>query len=245
MADMRVGRKIGSTEVKISVEMLVRMRARVMELGPFKTNEAAANALYGEFKELSFSSVEEYLGVVIKASDYRFSLMASRTISIGTLKELCQGEFDEATRDTLAQIVVERNMTPSQVMKVKKLVKDSKGRMALAEAVLRATKQIPLHSKHDDVKESIKTFGKTIDDLVDASTKFMTKLQMAIDIIPGSAVENGESYMSVYEKIVTFENTLDSSLRFVSERKKRFFEALRSHIITEASMHQKRIEGGK
>lgn len=246
MVQINNKKKIGNTEVFVTLDFLKELREKSKaDYAPnWSSYEAFAEYIKPMFPKMSVRTIAEYISVVLSASDYIFGLVMDKQISVGMLKTLCQGELDIVSRDTLAQLAVSKGMSPKKVGLVKKMVKASKGRLALAEAVMRANGEIPIHAKPEHVQESMKTFGKIVGKVVDSSIRFMTDLQVAMDLLPHSAIANGESYMGVYEKINTFEVALENSLHFVRERKKRFFESLKQHIMTEAEMNQRRIEGG-
>lgn len=239
-----VRKKIGNTEIKISVAILQQMRSRLQ--GPEMkdlTNFAAANKLMEEFPAFKGPTLENYVSILRGSSDFLFGLAVDGKISFGMLSELSVGPLDMASRDTLTRIVMEKGMTTAQIAHVKRLIKNAKKPMSLHEAIQRASGEIPEHARPDHVKESMKTFGKLVGDLNDASIKFMAKLQACLDLLPHSAIANGESYLEVYEKIVTLENTLENSLGFTSSRKVKLFEALKGHIVAEAEMNQNRLKG--
>ncbi len=237
---------IGKTEVKVTIPLLQRIRERLKAPDMANLpNIHAAKILMTEFPELSERTLEGYTSSLRGSSDFVFGLLVDGKISVGMLNELSSGELDMATRDTLARICLERNMSASQVAAVKRDLKTHKRKMSLHEAVQRACGEIPEHARPEHVRETMKTFGKVVGDLNDSAIKFMTKLQMALDLLPHSAVASGESYLDVYEKITTLENTLENALGFTSSRKAKLFEALKGHIIAEAEMSQHRIKGGE
>jgi len=245
-SEVSVGRKIGNTQVRFDWALMVRLRDRV-KLFPEKMrlSEKIA-AIKAEFETLSSCSnktLEEYVYVVATASDFMFEVLGQGKLSILQFNELCHGTMDRATRDTLTHAVVDKKITYGQIRVIKKTLKQSKGRCSLAEAIMKATGEIPLHSKSDHLQESQKTFTKAVNEVADYSLKFMTKIQMALDLVPSSAIQSGEIHLNDYERLTTFETTLESTLNFVRMRKKQWLEWLKSHLVTEATMKQLRQEG--
>lgn len=247
-------KKIGGIEIQVSIDFLKALREKVKAIPPGQSYLTMAKSLAADFPDMSLRVIQTYCPVVDRTSDYLFGLMADGKITTGMFQELCQGELDTGTRDTLANIVMEKwvvgrngvkaRMSPRHIAIVKKLLKDSKGRCSLAEAVMKATGEIPPHAKPDHVGETKKTFGKAVASSTDMAVKFMTAMQMALDLIPGSAVESGEIHLDSYEKLTTFEVTLENALGFVRARKKQWMEYLKTHIVAEAQMAQDRISRG-
>lgn len=246
-------KKIGNTDIQVSLDFLKELRQKVRAQTPGISYRVMAQNLQADFPKISFGVLETYVPAIDRASDYILDMLWSGKISILVFQELCSGDMDTGTRDTFANMILEKwvnmggrkmRMGPKHVRMVKKILKTSKGRCSLAEAVMRATGEIPGHARPEHVEETKKSFGKAVASSTDAAVKFMTAMQMALDLIPGSAVESGEIHLDSYEKLTTFENTLENALNFVRSRRKQWLEWLKSHVVAEATMAQERLGRG-
>lgn len=242
----------------IDKNILKRLREKLPMVKEHGSCIKAAVAMKDEFPGLSAGRISEYL-TALRVSDFVFNLVMEDKISIGTLEALGRGGLDAATIDILARIATEKKamnrqgrlqkISPRIISRIKNILakgyrhKTGKDRVSLADAIAIACGEIPDHAMPEDVKKSMREFGGVVGEVVNASIAFMTKMQMALDLLPHSAIGGSDSYMGVFEKLITFENTLETSWRFVVERKKKFMEAIRTHVATEAMMDQTRKGG--
>lgn len=234
--------------IKITLDTLADLRKKVAEAraSGMKTLREMARSASIDYPAFSLHTLQEYLGAVDseRTSDYVFKLVMSGTISINLFNRIAQGDLDMATKDSIAREVVQKGLTPRHVRMMKQLLKKGRGTVSFSEALMRSTGKIPLHAKGGDIKKSMKVFGGVIGDAVEASLHFMTKLQTALDVLPGSALESGEAHMELFEKLATFEVSLENAHRFVVDRRKRYLEMLRKHVTVEAQMKSDRLNGG-
>lgn len=238
-------RKVGNAEVKVSLDLLRRLRAKVRDLrAQYPSYTKLGEALMPEFPSMSPRTFLGYVtGVAPEyVSDYVFGLFEEGKITANLYLELAHGNLDRSTRDELARQAVERRLTTGQVADVKRQI--AKGKVLLATAIMRATGDLPKHAQPEIVKESVKEFGGVVREVNDAALKFMAKLQTALDLMPGSMIDTPANYMDLKEKMSTFKVTLKNSLNFVEESDKRLLEIVKAMVTAEAMMQQGRTPGG-
>lgn len=239
-------KRIGNTDVVVTRELLARLRGRMKELSALGNTLKIIEAIAPEFPEMSSGSVENYVYSLRSLSDYVFGLYMDGKISANVLSEIGQAKLDPATKDFIAGKVVELRLTLTQVAVIKgELKRKGQNKCSLAEAIKRATGEIPAHSRREDIAKSVKQFGGIVEDVSQAAMTFMVKFKQAVDLLPLSVLDRGEAHMALLEKVYVFEASLENVLRFVAEKKKRYVKEIVDHVSTEAQLESARLEGGK
>lgn len=248
-------KKIGNTELKMTVAVLRKLRDRISALQVMESNISIAKTcslVFQDFPEVAIRSLKDYISSVDpqSTSDFLFGLCETGQISIHMFSQLAQGLLPKATKDALAHAVIEKHLPPSVVREVKQLLKKakrSKKQMLLETAILTATGEISTHATPELVKATIKEFGGIVYDLNEAALKFMAKLDMCLDFMkdPQNILCTPENYLDVKEKVSTFKVTLKNSLSFVESTDARLQSNFKSQVIAEAAATQRRNEGGK
>lgn len=249
----------GNQEVRISLEILKKLRDMAGSRIQYGSYDKMAKAIRADFPEMAKETLSGYLSVASKASKFAFQLAMEGKISIRVLTEIATGNLDPASQDIVAMAASSKmarktcgrvdKAGSSQVRRVKKILAEGygdrrgRGKVGLSDAIAIAWGEVPVHSKFDEVKETSKEFGSVLDELVDASNAFMAKLDEAMELIPISVLDTQENRMDLFHKLTVFANALENSHRFVIERKNRFLADHRAHVVTEAAMDQIRKEG--
>jgi hypothetical protein len=246
VADTKKSVKSG---IMVTPEILEEIRAAIpaMYSDGHRSRTDVAKTLTTKYPQFSINTLEKYIGCVDqeKTSNYLFSLMSSKEISINLFFALSSGVLDKASKDTLAETALRHpRLEANDIVKIKQTLKANNGRIAIGTAVMMARGALPSHAKPEDVKKSMKFFGGIIKELNDASLFLQTRIEQAIEIIPGSAIEDIDVHMDVYHKLTALEASLSNALRFVKEARPRYLEIVKNHVITEAGMTMKRTEGG-
>lgn len=252
--------KVKQPEFKrLTPDVMRRLREDAKEIARHGTSIKAAKALANQYPEISVDRLSEFLTIFGRACDYVYGLALDGKISFGMLETIARGGLDPATQETMTRLLMERmvrnsygqvvNAGVSQIQKIKRILlggirgRKGKGQVSLADAIAIACGDRPAHARPEDVRKSLGEFGGIVGSVIDASIAFMAKLQLALDLLPGSSIGTGANWAELFEKIVTFENTLENAHRFVAARKKTIMEALRSHVGAEAMMDQLRKGG--
>lgn len=231
---------------KITVDVAKRLRTRVLE--EKSKNQDLSYAIIGdlisrEFPEFKGRTLKAYAVSVGEITDKVFGLYVDGKISWSVLNELGQSRLDKATVEFLASEFINRRMEIKALRMVKSMLRDSKHRYSMAEALARATGQIPAHAKP-------KTLGKVLEDFetqLDRLSKKMMEVRalstMVVDLLPVSAFDKGRVRTEIFEKVYLARHIFKEHFEFCDKRSQEILGQIMQFVSSESQMAELRRKG--
>lgn len=238
-------KKIGSVEIRITLEIAERLRKRVLEIkgqndGEKRPFKKIAAIIHPEFPEFVLTTIEDYSRVTGNVSDKVFDLYRNGHISFTELTEFGQTTLSEGDIEFIALEYVAQEMNLPMIRKIKNLLRTYKDKMSVREAIDRATGKISSFAK----PEAVKKINRDFDSLLDEAVKYMTlsrsKVSQLIDLLPVSTLDKGKVHSELFNKVYLLRHILGEQLEFVDKKVKTYLDELVRFVATESQLNELR-----
>lgn len=226
--------KVGNMETRVSPKYLDAIRGRALELKvPQNTWTNVAQMMKAEFTEVSLSTLEEYVAACGRSSEYVFGLYKKGKISWSLLREISRSSVDESTRDYIARQVIQRGMTSSQVIALKKILKG--GKCSIVEAVKRAVGEIPISERLESARKSTKDLVDIEKEIADLAFHLKSRFLMAESLLPHSSLGKAAGGR-ILKAAWDIAHAARDTAAFFDAKIKQYFDEIREHEQTELGL---------
>lgn len=240
MDDTDEKKKRGGVNPIVTVEMLQKLRPRVLELiSKYPSPTQLSKALLPEYPGLSWGTFSGYVSAVLKTTDYVFELYTAKKIPISVFYEIAIAGYDKATQDFFAQKVLERKMSQSQVNTVKVLLKKGE---SMFTAIQKACGDIPLYQAKlaKEAAKAVKSFENIVDDIGKKSQELRALISMAVEIAPITSLDKGKLHYAIFHKAYLLRHILKEQYEFIDKRVQQYLDELVNFVNTEQELGARR-----
>jgi hypothetical protein len=236
----------GAVKDKVSPETMDRVR------GALKGHEGKSLREKGEvllslFPGAKPSTLRDYSRMAACDSEVIWDHFNAGRLSYMVCLELVAGPYDDVTRDFIANEMVQNGYTYTHLRKIKSYLRG--GEVSVEEAIRRSVGFIPEFERAKEAEKSVKDLKSLSDDIQKMGFEFRGKIQLFLDVLPGTTLEKGKALSSIFETAFMTRFSLRETLSFLDEMVKQFFDEVRGFNITESILEQERrdriVKGGK
>jgi len=254
------GRKAGGLDVRITPEILVRLRNRVKEIkekDPKVPYAVISRSLTSEFPDYAAKTLEDYCLAVGKATDYIFSLYIEGKVSFTLFLELIQtklklkedevgvmpGDLDYIARE-FVEAVMPNGQKPGmpELRRIKANLRTQKNGqyMSIPEALGRGLGRISAFAKPEALKKISKSFDSLLDEINKHMTLARAKTKQLIDLLPMSTLNKGKVHSELFNKVYLLRHILGEQYDFVDNKVKVYLDELVRFTATETQLDELR-----
>lgn len=209
---------------RISIEILLQMRKRFLELPKEMTHAVRANTVAEEFPQFSLNTLEAYSSICIQICQDVFDLVAAGKISITALMEF-SGAWDDKTQRYIAKEFVEQGLTVGMIRTIKQLKREH-GSMGYAEAISRAKGEIPINQPR---KEQKKTLDQVLTQIADQGSRWRAMVTMALEMVRDEEAAAG-IHETIFEKVFILRQLVGEQYDFINSRVQRYMNLIRKKV---------------
>jgi hypothetical protein len=229
--------KIGSSEIKLSREMLRDIRDRVKAMDGNLSFPKMAEEIVKVYPSSSVATMERYVRVC-RVHDEVFNFYMAGHISFGVLDEICS--LEPETGKFLVEEMIDRKLLPTHIHTAKALMKQKLAKTwdeALKKAV-GEDQPPPLtpddrRSKSKPARGDSRTFDDLVKDVLYSGTEWRLKVKALIDMLPMAADGAVHSFQT-FTKLYMLRHSLTEQLEFVDKTVKGVLDRMTKQASVEA-----------
>lgn len=225
---------------KITPELMCELRVKDRPLSGLSMSKAALE-LAKTYPDFAPRTIETLLVICRRATDTTFQLYVEGKISQVVIESLVRG-VDRAEQEFLLEEITRRKMTVGQLDRAKAIRRKMKA--SWAEALGKATGEIPMIAKPGGSKDAPKTLDQLIKEITETGRQFRLKVSMAIDLLPETSIEAGRVKRSVFMKAYEIRHDVGEVYEFLDKRVKKILDEMEIHARTEAELASRRDRTG-
>jgi hypothetical protein len=210
---------------RITIEMLVAMRQKFAALPPDLTHEARSKSLAPEYPQFSLRTMETYSRICGQVCQEVIDRVVAGEISITAVEEFTGG-WDEKTQKYMAKEFVDQKMTRGMLKMVKRLKKEHSS-MGYAEAIARASGEIP---KEQPRKEQKKSLDQILSQIADYGARWRALVDMALEMIRDEESASGPIHDAIFQKAFILRQLIGEQYDSINSRVNRYLTPFRKKI---------------
>jgi len=209
---------------RITVEILMEMRQRYLQMPKEMTHEARGKAMAPDYPQFSTNTLEDYSRICLQVSDYVFGLMKEGKLSIHTMSEFAGG-WDDATQKYIVDEFVAKGMQAKHLRMIKQLKREHAS-MGYAEAISRALGEIPPEQPR---KEQKKTLDQILTQIADHGARWRALVSMALEMVRDEENSSGV-HEGIFEKVFILRQLVGEQYSSINARVQRYMTMIRKKV---------------
>lgn len=212
-------------EKRITIEVLMEMRKKFLELPKEMTHASRATIVAPAFTQFTTATLEDYSRICTQICQEVFDLVVEGKISITALAEFAGGGWDDKTQKYIAKEFVENGLTVGMLRTIKQLKREH-GSMGYAEAISRARGEIPINQPR---KEQKKTLDQVLTQISDQGSRWRAMVTMALEMVRDEEAAAGV-HETIFEKVFILRQLVGEQYDFINSRVQRYMNLIRKKV---------------
>jgi len=212
-------------EKRITIEVLMEMRKRFLELPKDMTHAVRATTLAPEFTQFTPATLEDYSRICTQICQEVFDLVVEGKISITALAEFAGSGWDDKTQKYIAKEFIENGLTVGMLRTIKQLKREH-GSMGYAEAISRAKGEIPINQPR---KENKKNLDQVLTQIADQGARWRAMVTMALEMVRDEEAAAGV-HETIFEKVFILRQLVGEQYDFINSRVQRYMNLIRKKV---------------
>jgi hypothetical protein len=219
---MNVEKKKPGFEKRITIDLLLQMRKRFLELPKEMTHSVRAATLVPEFSQFTHNTLEDYSRICTQVCHEVFDMVVAGTISITALAEF-SGGWDDNTQKYIAKEFVEQGLTIVMLRTIKQLMREHKN-MGYAEAISRAKGEIPINQPRQK-----KSIDQVLTQIADLGARWRALVEMASEMVRDEEISSGV-HEAIIEKAFILRQLVGEQYDAINARVNRWMNSGRKKV---------------
>lgn len=209
---------------RITIETLVLMRQRFLQLPKDISHADRGIALALEFTQFTATTLEDYSRISLQVCQEVFDRAVAGEISITALAEFAGG-WDETTQKYIAKEYVAQKLMLKHLRLIKQLKREH-GTMGFAEAIARAKGEIPQDQPRKEQKRSI---DHLLAQIADHGARWRALVEMASEMIGAEEASSGLQE-ALFQKAFILRQLVGEQYDSINSRVNRFISSIKKKV---------------
>lgn len=226
-------------EKRITIEVLVEMRRKFLELPKDMTHAVRATIVAPAFTQFTPATLEDYSRICVQICQEVFDLVVEGKMSITALAEFAGSGWDDKTQKYIAKEFIDNGLTVGMLRTLKQLKREH-GSMGYAEAISRAKGEIPINQPR---KEQKKSLDQVLTQIADLGARWRALVEMASEMA-GDEEASAGVHEAIIEKCWILRQLVKEQFDAINARVNRFMNTVRKKV-KEVQQELPALEPGK